>query len=129
MCDTLLLLCICVFTLMIHLYLCDSDIYMIVICDMCSLLWFLNMSYHLYYAHLPLLPHLYSDANEPCYVYLCLIHIFWVHCVGLGHISLPNPFVLIHKSLYEPSISKTSLFYILEVVLSSMTKNGEIESI
>ena len=53
-----------------------------------------------------------------------------VHCVGLGHISLPNSFVLIDKSLYEPSPSKkTSLFHILEVVLSSITKKGEIKSI
>ena len=50
----------------------------------------------------------YSDANELYYLYSCLFHIFWVHYVGLGHISLPNSFVLIVKSLYEPSMLKTS---------------------
>ena len=38
----------------ILLYLCDSDIYMIVICAMCALYFeFLYMSYHLFYAHVP----------------------------------------------------------------------------
>ena len=46
MCDTLCIL----------LYLCDSDIYVIVIYDMCALYFvFIGMSYHLCYAHLPLL--------------------------------------------------------------------------
>jgi hypothetical protein len=59
------------------LYLCDSDIYVIVIYDMCALYFeFLYMSYHLCNAHLPLLPRLYSDANELYYLYSCLIHIF-----------------------------------------------------
>ena len=41
----------------ILLYLCDSDIYVIVIYDMCALYFeFLYMSYHLCYAHLLLLP-------------------------------------------------------------------------
>ena len=60
----------------IKLYLCDSDIYVIVIYDMCALYFeFLYMSYHLCYAHLPLLLLLYSDANELYYLYSCLIHI------------------------------------------------------
>ena len=37
MCDTLLLLCIRVLLSCILLYLCDSDIYVIVIFDMCAL--------------------------------------------------------------------------------------------
>ena len=49
---------------------------------------------------------LHFDANELYYLYSCLIHIFWVHHVGLGHISLPNALVRIDKSLYEPCISK-----------------------
>jgi hypothetical protein len=40
----------------ILLYLCDSDIYVIVIYDMCALYFALFLSYHLCYAHLPLLP-------------------------------------------------------------------------
>ena len=50
----------------------------------------------------------YSDANELYYLYSCLFHILGVHYVGLGHISLTNSFVLIAKSLYEPSMLKTS---------------------
>ena len=50
----------------------------------------------------------YSDANELYYLYSCLFHIFWVHHVGLVHISLTNTFVLIDKSLYDPSMLKTS---------------------
>ena len=80
------------------------------LCDiwhMCSLLWSLYMSYHLvmliYFASV-----FYSDANELYFLYSCLFHICWVHHVGLGHISLPNSFVLIVKSLYEPSMLKTS---------------------
>ena len=49
-----------------------------------------------------------SDTNELYYLYSCLFHIFGVHYVGLGHISLPNTFGLIDKSLYEPSMLKTS---------------------
>ena len=41
----------------ILVYLCDSDIYVIVIYDMCALYFeFIDMSYHLCYAHLLLLP-------------------------------------------------------------------------
>ena len=101
------------------------------LCDMwhvCSLLWSLYMSCHfimlIWFASA-----LYSDSNELYFLYSCLFHIYLVHHVGLGHISLPNTFVLVDKSLYEPSISKTSLFHILEMVLSSITKKGEIESI
>ena len=78
MCDTLLLYYYAFVCLLscILLYLCDSDIHMIMIYDMCALYFeFLYMSYHLCYAHLPLLPRLYSDANELCYLYSCLFHI------------------------------------------------------
>ena len=115
--------------LCIKLYLCDSDIYVIVICDMCAL-YFESFICHITCAMLFCFASaFYSDANELYYLHSCLFHIFGVHYVGLGHISLPNTFVLIDKSLYESSPSKTSLFYILEVVLSSITKKGEIESI
>ena len=55
-----------------------------------------------------LLPHFYSDANELYYLYSCLFHIFGVHYDSLGHISLLNTFVLIDKSLYDPSMLKNS---------------------
>ena len=51
----------------------------------------------------------YSDSNELYFMYSCLIHIFWVHHVGLGRTSMSNSFVLIVKCLYEPSMLKTSL--------------------
>ena len=50
----------------------------------------------------------YSDANKLYYLYSCVFHIFGVHYVGLGHISLPNSFILIDKSLCDPSMLKTS---------------------
>ena len=78
------------------------------LCDMCALYIVLYMSCHLVmligFAFV-----FYSDSNELYFMYSYLIHIFWVHHVGLGHISMSNPFVLIVKSLYEPSMLKTSL--------------------
>ena len=113
----------------ILLYLCDSDIYVIVINDMCAL-YFALFICHVTCVMLICFAFAFnSDANELYYLYSCLFHTFGVHYVGLGHISLTNTFVFIDKSLYEPSLSKTSPFHILEVVLSSITKKGEIESI
>ena len=89
----------------LRLYLCDSDIYVIVICDMCALY------FELFICHIMLICFasvFYSDANELYYLYSCLFHIFGVHYDGLGHISFTNSFVLIAKSLYEPSMLKTS---------------------
>ena len=95
----------------IKLYLCDSDIYVMwYLCDMwhvCSLPWITYMSCHLVML-ICFASAFYSDANELYFLYSCLFHIYWVHHVGLGHISLPNSFVLIVKSLYEPSMLKTS---------------------
>ena len=90
------------------LYLCDSDIYVIVICDMCAL-YFESFICHITCAMLFCFASVfYSGANELYYLYSCIFHIFWVHHDGLGHISLPNTFVLISKSLYEPSLLKNS---------------------
>ena len=33
----------------------------------------------------------HSDTNEFYFVYLCLFHTLWVHCVGLDHICMLNP--------------------------------------
>ena len=114
MCDTLL--CIHAYfhslnyvrvILMWSWYLCHSDIY--VICDMCALYFDLYICHVTCLYSFALLPRFYSDANELYLLYSSLFHIYWVHHVGLGHISLPNSFVLIIKSLYEPSMLKTSL--------------------
>ena len=100
------------------------------VCDMwhvCSLLWIIYMSYHLVML-ICFASALYSDANELYYLYSCSFHIYWVHHVGLGHISLPNSFVLIDKSLYEPSPSKTSLHNILEVYCHQSPKRGRLKA-
>ena len=94
--------------LCIKLYLCDSDIYVIVIFDMCAL-YFESCICHITCVILICAASAFnSDANELYYLYSCLFHIFWVHHVGLGHVSLPNIFVLIDKSLYDSSMLKTS---------------------
>ena len=79
------------------------------LCDMCALYIDLYICHVTWLCSFALLPHLYSDSNELYFLYSCLIHIYWVHHVGLGHISMSKPFVLIVKSLYEPSMLKTSL--------------------
>ena len=94
--------------LSIKLYLCESDIYVIVIYDMCAF-YFELFTCHVICAMLICFASaFYSDANEFYYLYSCLFYIYRVHHVSLGHISLPNSFVLIVKSLYEPSMLKTS---------------------
>ena len=80
-----------------------------VICDMCALYFELFICHITCVMLICFASAFYSDANELYYLYSCLFHIFWVHLVSLGHISLPNTFVLIAKSLYEPSMLKTSL--------------------
>ena len=108
--DTLLCICVCD-TLCIHVY---YYIYVIVISTwswyMTCVLSTLNSLYviSLVFCSFAFASVFYFDANELYYLYLCLFYIFWVHYVGLGHISLPNTFVLIAKSLYEPSMLKTS---------------------
>ena len=76
----------------------------------CSLHWYIYiyMSCHLVML-ICFASSFYSDSNELYFMYSCLIHIYWVHHVGLGHISMSNPFALIVKSLYELSMLKTSL--------------------
>ena len=81
--------------LCIKLYLCDSDIYVIVIFDMCAL----------YFEVISLV--LCSFALLPCFTpmqmsFITCTHAYFISLeyinVGLGHISLPNSFVLIDKS-------------------------------
>ena len=71
----------------------------------------------------------YSDANELYLLYSCLFHIFWIHCVGLGHISLSNSSVLIVKSLCDPSMLKTSSLSHTRGSIVINHQKGEIESI
>ena len=66
------------------------------------------MSYHLCYAHLLLLPRLTPMQMSFIICTHAYFISFGVHYVGLDHISLTNSFVLIAKSLYEPSMLKTS---------------------
>ena len=91
--------------LCIELLKCDRDIY--VICDMCALYFELFVCHITCVMLICFASAFNSDANELYYLYSCLFHTFGVHYVGLGHISLPNTFVLIVKSLYEPSMLKT----------------------
>ena len=101
MCDTL---CIHVYLhalhyilVMVRLVTCVLSILILIYmsCHLIMLIWFASA--------------FYSNSNELYFMYSCLIHIYWVHHVGLGHISMSNPFALIVKSLYEPSMLKTSL--------------------
>ena len=71
----------------------------------------------------------YSDANELYLLYSCLFHIFGVHYDSLGHISLLNTFVLIDKSLYDPSMLKTSSLSHTQGGIVINHQKGEIESI
>ena len=116
--------------LCIELYICDSDIYVTVIYYMCALY------FELFICHITCVMIIclsfafafmfYSDANELYYLYSCLFHIFWVHHVGLVHISLTNTFVLIDKSLYDPSMLKTStLSYTRGSIVINHQKGGD----
>ena len=69
---------------------------------------YIYMSCHLDYAHLLCFCILLRFKWALLHV-LMLSHIYWVHHVGLSHISISNLFVLIIKSIYEPSMLKTSL--------------------
>ena len=81
------------------------------LCDMCALYIDLYICHVFLVMLICFASIFYSDSNELYFMYSCLIHIYWVHHVGLGHISMSNPFALIVKSLYEPSMLKTSLMY------------------
>ena len=75
MCDTLLCIRVCLLSC-IKLYLCDSDIYVIVIFDMCAL-YFESFICHITSVMLICFASMfYSDANELYYLYSCLFHIF-----------------------------------------------------
>ena len=65
--DTLLF--ICVFTLCIKLYLCDSDIYVIMIYDMCALYFELFICHITCVMLICFASTFYSDANELYYLY------------------------------------------------------------
>ena len=129
MCDTLL--CIhAYFHALNYIRVIVKFMWLWYLCDMwhvCSLLWSLYMSCHLVML-ICFASAFYSDSNELYFLYSCLFHIYWVHHVGLGHISLSNFFVSLSKAYMNQACWKPHLFHILEVVLSSITKKGEIES-
>ena len=91
------------------------------LCNICAFTWLCSFA---------LLLHFYSDSNVFYFMYSCLIHIFWVHHVGLGHISMSNPFCSYYqKHIWTKHVENlTHLFYILEVVLSSITKMGRLKA-
>ena len=98
-----------IFCVLLHAFTFTSCIVIYVICvwlwdlcDMCALYLIMLIC---------LASVFYSDSNELYISYSCLINILWVLCVGLGHISMPTPLVLIIKCLYEPSMLKTSPIY------------------
>ena len=98
-------------TLCIHVYfhaLNYMHVIVILMWHVCSLLWFIYMACHLVML-ICLASVFYSDLIELYFLYSYLFHIYWVHHVGLGHISMSNPLALIVKRLYEPSMLKTSL--------------------
>ena len=98
------------------------------LCDRCALYIVLYMSCHLVVL-IGFAFAFYSDSNELYFMYSYLIHIFWVHHVGLGHISMPNSFALIVKSLYEPSMLKTSsLFIYSRLYCHQSPKRGRLKA-
>jgi hypothetical protein len=109
----------------IVLYTCDCET-----CDMCTLYFDIYMSYHLVML-ICLASAFHSDSIEHYFLYSCLFHIMWVHCVSLGHISMPSPFCSYRQMLLwtKHVENLTHSLYKLEVLLSSITKKGEIESI
>ena len=94
--------------LCIELHKCDRNHDIYVTCDMCALYFELFICHITCVMLICFVSAFNSNANELYYLYSCLFHTFGVHYVGLDHISLPNSFVLIDKSLYDPSMLKTS---------------------
>ena len=114
----------------IELHKCDHDIYVIrdiyVICDMCALY------FDLYICHVT---SLCSFGLLPCFTpiqmsFISCTHAYFISIeyimIGLGHISIPNSFILIAKSLYEPSRLKTSsLLHARGCIVSNHQKEGD----
>jgi len=63
---------------------------------------------------------------EP-FVFISCVHIshIWVQDVDLVDISMPNPFALIVSCLFKPSHLKTSLLFILKVIVINHQKGGD----
>ena len=104
MCDTLL--CIHVFTFM------HRTIFYVIVISMWYVTCVLSTLNYLYVISLVLCSFALLPRSTPMQMsFITCTHAyfisFWVHYVGLGHISLPNSFVLIVKSLYDPSMLKT----------------------
>ena len=117
-------------TLCIHVYLYALHYILMVVILMwhvCSLLWFIYMSCHLVML-ICFASTFYSDSNELYFMYSCLILIYWVHHVDLGHISTSNSFALIVKSLYEPSMLKTSSLTYSRLYYHQSPKRGRLKA-
>jgi hypothetical protein len=96
------------------------------ICDMCALYLVIFCGMSLPFAHMC------------CFRVFTLIHMslllctnasclfLWVHHVGLGHISTPNPFVLIASVYVNQAHWKPQTLHTQEV-LSSVTKKGRLK--
>ena len=96
------------------------------LCDMCALY------FDLYICHAT---SLCSFGLLPCFTSIQMSFISCTHAyfisieyimIGLGHISLPYSFVLIVKSLYEPSMLKTSsLLHTRGCIVINHQKGGD----
>ena len=83
MCDTLLCIHVCLLSC-IKLYLCDCDIYVIIIFDMCALYFESFICRITSVMLICFASTFYSDANELYYLYSCLFHIFLSTSCWLG---------------------------------------------
>ena len=120
----------CVFTFMHQTifmwlwYLCDHDIW-----HVCSVLWIIYMSYHLCYAHL-LCFRVLLWCKWALFPVLMLISYLLSTLCWLGSYKLALFFCsYCQKLIWTKHVENLISFYTLEVVLSSITKKGEIESI
>ena len=131
--DRLILLCVtlsCISCLLLCIVLYVIYVWLWDLCDMCPLYFHLYIM-SLVYAHLLCFRVTLQFKWVLCYVLLLhsfsFEYIMWTWYAW----TCSNPCDLIATSSCKPSGWKPqiSLIHILEVVLSSITKNGEIESI
>ena len=97
--DGLILLCVILHAFMFTFIHCVIYVIVRLLWHVCSLLWSLYMSCHLVML-ICFASAFYSDANELYFLYSCLFHILWVHCVGLDHISMLNPLLFLLSIAY-----------------------------
>ena len=114
----------------IELHKCDCDINVIcdiyVICDMCAFYFDLYICHVTSLCSFGLLPHFTTIQMS----FISCTHAYFISIeyimIGLGHISIPNSFILIAKSLYEPSRLKTSsLLHTRGCIVMNHQKRGD----